>query len=248
MIPKIIHYSWIGSEMPEDVEKQIDAWKKILPEWKFMLWTTENWNVKSYKFSQEMYSKKKWAYVTDVLRLDVLNKYGGVYLDTDMVIKKSLNGFLQNKLVLGFQYDNSVLTSLIMSEANNPFINLALQMYDDRVLHDIHSELYTQTNNPIITKVLKSKYPDFKLNGQYQELEKEVIIYPKEYFTYRGKDGKGNFAEHLFMNSWGNGQVGIRKTVKKLLKFFFPYWWVKVSSKNGALRAEKDGLHLDEKT
>lgn len=246
MIPKIIHYSWIGSEIPDDVEIQINAWKKVLPEWEFMLWTTENWNVNSYKFSQEMYEKKKWPYVTDVLRLDVLYRYGGVYLDTDMLIKKSLNEFLSNKLVMGFQYENSVLTGLIMSEPENPFINLALRMYQDEVLHEIHSELYTQTNNPIITKVLKSKYPKFKLNGQHQELEKGVVIFPKEYFTYLGKDEKGNFAEHLFMNSWGNGQVGMRKKVKKLLKFLFPYWWVKVSSKKGIQRTKKDGLPLDE--
>lgn len=135
MIPKIVHYAWFGREIPIEVEERVQRWKQILPDWEFKLWNQENWDFSQYSFSKQMYEIKNWAYLTDVLRLDVLNKYGGVYLDTDMELKKSLPPFLAKRLVMGYLYKNSLATGIILAEPNPEFSNTGIrQKIQDGIL------------------------------------------------------------------------------------------------------------------
>lgn len=96
--------------------------EKILPEWKFMYWNENNYELDKFSFTKRRILNHEWGYAADELRFDVLNKFGGFYLDTDMIIKKDFKPFLGKKFVGGFMYDNSVLTSLIGSEPNNEII------------------------------------------------------------------------------------------------------------------------------
>jgi mannosyltransferase OCH1-like enzyme len=94
MIPKIIHYAWFGNPMPNDVKERIEEWKKSLPGWKFILWNESNFDFTNFSFTKKIAENHEWGYVADELRFDVLNKFGGFYLDTDMIIKRDLAPFL----------------------------------------------------------------------------------------------------------------------------------------------------------
>ena len=84
MIPKIIHYAWIGTQMPNEVKERVNEWKQLLPEWKFMLWNESNYNFNQFSFTQQKIKEKDWGFAADELRYDVVYKYGGFFFETEM--------------------------------------------------------------------------------------------------------------------------------------------------------------------
>ncbi|GGI64286.1 glycosyltransferase family 32 protein [Limosilactobacillus caviae] len=236
MIPKIIHYAWIGNEMPQNVKAGIEMWHYKLPDWKFMFWNEKNYDFGKFKFTKDNYDQKRWAYATDELRYDVVNMYGGFYLDTDMLIKKDLNNFRNNKVTLGFMYNNSILTSFFGAEKNAPLLKELLDFYENN-----YTKLNKTTNNPIVTYYLLNKYnSSFSLNNKYQELEPGIKVYPREYFCCPNKDVKANYAEHLFDNSWGNANKGTYGFLKKYFKKTLPSIYWEISNKRGIKSAQND--------
>ena len=94
-IPKIIHYCWFGEkDMPDLVKKCIKSWKKILPDYEFKLWNEENFDINSTKWTKVAYKNKKYAFVSDYVRLCALLEFGGIYLDTDIRVKNSFNNLI----------------------------------------------------------------------------------------------------------------------------------------------------------
>ena len=100
-IPKIIHYCWFGKGlMPELVERCIASWKKHMPDWEYRLWTEDNFDIASApQYVLEAYTAKKYAFVSDYVRLWALEREGGVYLDTDVEVLRS---FMSPILLLSF--------------------------------------------------------------------------------------------------------------------------------------------------
>lgn len=232
MIPKIIHYAWFGNSMPNDVKIRIEEWKKILPEWKFMYWNESNYELDKFSFTKRKILNHEWGYAADELRFDVLNKFGGFYLDTDMIIKKDFKPFLGKKFVGGFMYDNSVLTSLIGSEPNNEIIQRILNFYADPNSDDLKMKL---TSNPLITDFFLKNFDNFNLNGETQEIAPNCVIYSRDYFCYPSKNKEANYAEHLFSNSWDHGRAysGLKGEVKKIVRNLAPITYGNIANKRG---------------
>ncbi|WP_242335266.1 glycosyltransferase family 32 protein [Limosilactobacillus urinaemulieris] len=240
MIPKIIHYAWFGSEKPEQIKNRVNEWKSVLPEWKFICWNENNYDIHKFKFSGDKYDKGQYGYIVDELRYDVLYNYGGFYLDTDEVIKKDLTPLLNNRMVWGFMYDNSISGGLIGSEPQEEFLMYLLDTYAGKINTDIYNKLGNFTSNPIITSIFLRKWSSLKLNGEKQELENGIIIFPKDYFCYLSRNNKANYAQHLFDNSWGVKNKGMYGFMKRKVSSLFPYAFSKISAKRGAKIAEQD--------
>lgn len=236
MIPKIVHYAWFGSKVPSFVQKRVNNWQTLLPNWKFVLWNEDNFDLSKFKFSQEMYNNGKLGFVADELRYYVVNKYGGFYFDTDILVKKNLAPFLDKKTIWGYQYDNSLLTAFFGSEPSQDVFEYILDVYKGKELPELQNYLYDYTSNPIVTQILKEYYPNFKNNGQFQELEKNSYIYPKDYFAYLSRNKKANFTEHLLDNSWGKKRNNIYTTFKSMYKTTFPYNFARISAYRGKKR------------
>lgn len=94
VIPKIIHYAWFGDDMPEQIKRNIDGWHKMCPDYEIKEWNENNYDISKNRYMQEAFEKKKWAFVTDYLRLDVIYNYGGLYLDTDIEVVRKLDDLL----------------------------------------------------------------------------------------------------------------------------------------------------------
>lgn len=89
LIPQKIHYAWLGKEMPYDLKKNVEHWKELCPDYEFYEWNENNYDVTINKYMRQAYERKMWGFVPDYMRLDVIYKYGGIYLDTDIeMIKK----------------------------------------------------------------------------------------------------------------------------------------------------------------
>lgn len=89
VIPKIIHYAWLGKEMPEILKRNVDHWKELCPDYQFYEWNEKNYDISSNQYMKQAYDRKIWGFVPDYMRLDVVYKYGGIYLDTDIEMIKN---------------------------------------------------------------------------------------------------------------------------------------------------------------
>ena len=102
MIPKIIHYCWFGhGEYDEKIKYCMDTWQKVCPDYEIMRWDEDSFDLGQCRYAEQAYEKKRWAFVTDYVRLKVLDQYGGIYLDTDMELLKPIDRFLENNLTMG---------------------------------------------------------------------------------------------------------------------------------------------------
>lgn len=112
MIPKIIHYCWFGNNpLPDKVEKCIESWKKYCPDYEIMRWDESNYNYQKKQYISDAYKNKKWAFVADYARLDVVYQYGGIYLDTDVELIGNLDTLLTNHVFLSIEKYSKVINT-----------------------------------------------------------------------------------------------------------------------------------------
>lgn len=104
MIPKKIHYFWVGGNpKPESVLFCIESWKRYCPDYEIIEWNESNYDFSKNRYMQQAYEAKKWGFVPDYARLDVIYQYGGIYLDTDVEAIRSFDSVLHNKAFFGFE-------------------------------------------------------------------------------------------------------------------------------------------------
>lgn len=225
-IPKIIHYCWFGGkELPELAVKCIESWKKYLPDYEIKRWDETNFDLNSNTYVKEAYENKKWAFITDYVRLYVLKKYGGIYMDTDVEVIKNLDEFLNLKAFSGFENDTQIPTGIIASEKNGRWVTEQLKYYDNRhfVLEDGSFD-YT-TNVVTITNITKEMFP-LKEKNSFQDFG-DVTFYPKDYFcpkdhlTNKINLTKNTYCIHHFAASWLKPSAKIKLRIYRFINKIF---------------------------
>ena len=208
MIPKIIHYCWYGqNEIPEDIKYYIDTWKKYCPDYKIICWNENNTNLNENKYLKQAYDAKKYAFVTDYMRLKVLSEYGGIYMDTDIELCKSLDEYLHHRAFIGCQDENVFSTGLIASEANHPWIAKLFEHYNDLEFINNDGTYNLKPNTILITEITEDLY-NWKFKNELQYLNDDICVYPVEYFCCKnwitGKIEKSSetVAIHHYKGSW----------------------------------------------
>ena len=201
-IPKIIHYVWFGKNpKSKEVKRCIASWKRCCPDYKIIEWNETNYNVKKNRYMYEAYKAKKWAFASDFARYDIVYRYGGIYLDTDVELVKSLDDLLDNKMYMGFLENKRVNSGLgFGSVAGNPVIKEILEYYKDRSFYKKNGEMDLRICNLNETRVLLKN--GLIQNGKEQRLE-WVRVYPKEYFNPApGAKSKHTYAVNHFGGTW----------------------------------------------
>ena len=207
MIPKIIHYCWFGRGSKNELAtKCIESWKKFLPDYEIKEWNEDNFDVNLYPYAKEALENRKFAFVTDVVRLYALYTEGGVYMDTDVEVLKTYNPFLHHEMFSGFETNNYVPTGMMAAEKGSIWAKELLEQYNDRhfVLEDGSFDLTTNTS--VITEYMKFK--GLLLNNKYQDFPGLCTMYPSEYFcpkdhtTGKIKCTKNTVCIHHFAGSW----------------------------------------------
>ena len=104
-IPKIIHYCWFGGgPISPESRKCIESWKKYCPDYKIIEWNEQNFEISQNRYAQQAYEAKKYAFVSDYVRLAVLYRYGGIYLDTDVELVRPLDELLEHKGFISMEH------------------------------------------------------------------------------------------------------------------------------------------------
>lgn len=233
-IPKTIHYCWFGGNpLPESSLEYIDTWKRYCPDYEIIQWDETNFDITSNSYIYEAYLSKKWAFITDYVRLYVLYNYGGIYMDTDVEVVKNLDKLLEQPAFSGFESSNMIPTGIMGSTAKNPWIGYLLSYYNNR--HFIVEEEMDLTPNTVtITQMTKEKYR-IKLNDTFQSFENHFVMYPHDYFCPKDvKTGiisctKNTYAIHHFAASWCDDIRHSYNTAKKEIVSKHP-WLEKINN------------------
>lgn len=205
LIPKVIHYIWVGGKpFPKTVERCIESWKKFAPDYEFKLWNEENAPM-DHPYVRAMYAKGKWAFVSDYIRFWVLEREGGIYLDTDMELLKPIDSFLSDSLFMGKTKDGYVACGIIGAVPRHPAIRKMLDFYEQDTNFSID-----MTSPKVATRTLS------------EESYADISIYEPSYF-YPCDDGErcapetlaAAYATHHWAESWVPF-AGIRKVLRRL--------------------------------
>lgn len=208
MIPKIIHYCWFGrGEMPELAKKCIESWHKYMPDWEYQLWNEDSFDLDSVPYVKEAYEARKFAFVTDYVRLWALNKFGGVYMDTDVEILKPLDNLMELPAFTGYEASTSgaPVTGLMASAPGGVWVTEQLDAYNGRHFLREDGSLNLTTNTVIISDIMTAN--GFEINGKYQVYKNDMHVFPVDYFcpltsTRVLKLTANTYCIHHFAGSW----------------------------------------------
>lgn len=226
MIPKKIHYCWFGGKSKSDlINTCFESWKKFAPDYEIIEWNESNYDINKYCYTKEAYERKKYAFVSDVVRFDVLYQNGGIYLDTDVELLKSIDCFLNHDIFMGYDQRGLVASGLIFGSVKEHNLLLDFLNYYNRDNFILSNGLpNTTTVVTIVSNILKSDY--FELNGDFVEKE-GIVIYPAEYFDpYDYENAKiltteNTYALHHYAASWKSDRdmkiYLIGKKIKKII-------------------------------
>ena len=123
MIPKILHYCWFGrGQMGPVALKCMESWKKYCPDYQIKVWNEDNFDIGQNTFVKEAYEEKKWAFVTDYVRLYALYTEGGIYLDSDIELLKNLDDLLSLGGVVTSYQDCTIPAAIMLAEKGNVWL------------------------------------------------------------------------------------------------------------------------------
>ena len=207
MIPKIIHYCWFGrGEMPELAQKCIESWHKYMPDWEYKLWNENNFDINYNQYVNEAYNAHKYAFVSDVSRLYALVEEGGIYLDTDVLLLKSLEPLINYKAFAGYEGSkySPIGTCIIGSEKKGLWASEMLKQYEGRRFIKDDGGYDTTTNVSFITDIMKKQ--GF-INDGAEQVFGDLHILPVDYFCPRRTTGEyiiteNTYCDHLGIASW----------------------------------------------
>ncbi len=202
MIPKKIHYCWFGGNpLPKLAKKCIKSWKKYCPDYEIIRWDESNFDISNAPlYVQQAYNAKKWAFVTDYVRLCAMVTYGGIYMDTDVEVIRSLDCFLEHKAFSGFEDEVHIQTGIMACEKDFSLFKEFLDYYKDAVFIN-QDGTYNLTTNVIVMTDIVGKY-GLRRDGTYQ-IVGDMALYPKEYFCPLYFNSTENtYTIHWFAGSW----------------------------------------------
>lgn len=230
VIPKIIHYCWFGhAPKTEQIKSYIETWKKYCPDYQIIEWNEENFDINENQYCREAYEAKKWAFITDYVRLKVLVTHGGIYMDTDVEVVKSLDSFLSYAAFTGYESTRYIPTGIIGAEKNNPWIQALLREYETLRFVKADGSYDLTTNVHRITNQTKGMY-QIELDGKMRVLQGNIALFPFEYLCAKSfQTGEllisgETHTIHHFAGSWlSEDDVKVKEMYQKTYLFLRKY-------------------------
>ena len=181
-IPKIINYCWFGHQpMTPLAAKCLKSWEENLPDYKVVLWNEKSFDIQSSRYTRQAYQCRKYAFVSDYVRLYALYHVGGLYMDTDVEVLKNLDKFLDAAAFSGFEKAEFIPTGIIGAVPRHPWIKRLLAYYRNKPFIQRDGSMDLTPNVVFMTDISEQ---EFGLNrgNEFQILKKDVAIYPNDYF------------------------------------------------------------------
>ncbi|STO31283.1 Mannosyltransferase OCH1 and related enzymes [Fusobacterium necrogenes] len=226
MIPKKIHYVWLGKNPhPNLMDICINSWREKLPGYEIIEWNEETLNfyeeMEKNRFLKECYKRKLWAFLSDYFRIKILYEEGGIYLDTDMQIVKNIDSLLFNEFFIGVESKEIISAGIIGIVPKHELMKKILEFYEN----DIWNEpIFTIPD--IITRVINKEY-HFQMKEDITYIADGMVIYPARYFyPYHFTEKfeiscikNDTYGIHWWGKSWGE-----KKNLSKLYFLEFKHY------------------------
>ena len=212
MIPKKIHYVWVGGNEKNNTIKQcMKTWGKHLEGYEVIEWNENNFDIDSHPFVKAAYKAKKWAYVSDYIRAYVIYKYGGIYLDTDILVLDNFDRFLNNRASVGFENPQYPFTAVFGAEPGHPLVKDMIEYYDRL---DEYKFDFEKNNTISVSDLLIKKY-HCKVGNKFQILDEDIAVYPD---TVLCNPSENSISIHVFTGTWLEGKKALARKINVFLK------------------------------
>lgn len=222
MIPKVIHYCWFGGNpLPEKDKRCIESWKKYCPDYKIIEWNENNYDLNKNMYMAAAYKEKKWGFVPDYARFDIVYNEGGFYLDTDVELVKPLDELISNQAYMGFEGKVWINGGIgFGAKAKNHIIKGLRDMYDDMSFYKEDGTMNLTPSPYYITDYLESR--GLKRDNSMQMID-NMKIYPTEYFASKDYDTgvihrtENTISIHQYNASWMTPRKRLGLKVKRFI-------------------------------
>jgi mannosyltransferase OCH1-like enzyme len=231
MIPKIIHYCWLsGDPFPPEIQQCIDTWKEQLPDYEVWLWDTNRFDVNAVKWTQQAFEKRKYAFAADYIRLFALYHFGGIYLDSDVIVYKSFNDLLRLPYFIGHDQIRGFEAAIIGAEPGCKWIKDLLDSYEG--LEFVRSDgsldiLPLPCRFHHVLTGLGYKFYRLHQLSDYVMTEKRLEVFDGDFFNSRNaievRKTKKSYCAHNYAGSWQN-----KKASERSIKDMLPKWLLKI--------------------
>ena len=212
MTPKKIHYVWVGGNEKNNTIKQcMKTWGKHLEGYEVIEWNENNFDIDSHPFVKAAYKAKKWAYVSDYIRAYVIYKYGGIYLDTDILVLDNFDRFLNNRAFVGFENPQYPFTAVFGAEPGHPLVKDMIEYYDRL---DEYKFDFEKNNTISVSDLLIKKY-HCKVGNKFQILDEDIAVYPD---TVLCNPSENSISIHVFTGTWLEGKKALARKINVFLK------------------------------
>lgn len=236
MIPKIIHYTWLGgNQLPELAEKCIESWKEHMPDWEYKRWDETNFDIAAAPlYVRQAYETRKYAFVSDYVRLWALEQYGGLYMDVDFMVFRPFDD-LMDKYPAFAGYEGSkrqpVMQGVLASEPYGAWVRDMMSTYDTRTFIKEDGSLDMTPNTTYFSDRLESqgfipdgKEKDFFLNdGTFMLHVMPVWAFCPVLTTGEDVRNEETYCEHMGESSWA--KKGLKA---KVLRMLSPKWKTRI--------------------
>lgn len=215
MIPKIIHYVWVGGNpKPKNIKRCMKTWQKHLQDYQIIEWNEGNFDIHENKYVEQAYKAKKWAFVSDYIRAKAVYEMGGIYLDTDVLVLDNLESLLNNRAFVGFENTANPFTAVFGAEKHHPLLKDMLAYYDDRNFSFDHNDQLAGVNTVSVSDILKTKY-QAQPNNKEQVLSSGIHVYPDGILCNPSPNSK---TIHVFTGTWMEGAKPLKRKLVTALK------------------------------
>lgn len=234
MIPKIIHFCWLSNdEFPPLIAKAMTTWKEKLPDYEFVHWDTNKFDLESNIWVKQAFETKKYAFAADYIRLYAVYHYGGIYLDTDVEVLKSFNDLIERPYIAGAEIESVIEAGVFGAEKNTPWVKQCLDYYDGKTFVNSDGSYNTLTLPRIMmqqitqTHTVKELPPEqITVNDQIQNKD-TLYLFPKDYFCAKNhgtgqlENTKNTYTIHHFAMSWLPKKTTFLPNLKRKLMVLF---------------------------
>lgn len=231
LIPKTIHYCWFsGKPIPEPLKKCMESWKKRCPDYEIVRWDEGNYDISWNRYMQQAHARQKWGFIPDVARLDILYRYGGIYLDTDVELLRSLNELLYQPAFCGVEKWGTVnFGGCSGAQAGNPVVKAILDSRKNAAFSDDNGQLNLTTCGyyetiPLIKKGMAVNGKTQRIDGGLLTVYSSDFFHPFDYMSGETKITENTVSIHHFSGSWLGPEAAVeRKRTRQKYKQFLSH-------------------------
>lgn len=233
MIPKIIHLCWLsGNPYPEEIKRCLSTWNTYLSDYEVWLWDTNRFDINSTIWTKQAFESKKYAFVADYIRLYAVYNYGGIYLDSDVIVYKSFDDLLRLPYFIGQDYCGAFEPAVFGAEKGCFWLNPLLKYYEGRNFIKEDGSYDVIPLPQVFYKKLNNQYKFYQLHSVVSSYKDDNFFYvfDSDFFNSRNSiephQTEKSYSSHCYLGSWVKKNNTLRtrlikKIPKKMLQLFF---------------------------